>query len=431
MKRVNRLSSFLSQYFIILRRINLNDDTRRLKDCDVLFFCHDVDRGVSLNGKAYAPLCDSVREYCVSKGLRCITIAHPWSKHTGARAFGAPIAINRSYFFDRLTKKLHQFLNISLFAQKNVFEKILKKTGARLIITIGSQNDLSRTARERGIFHIELLHGIGYSSVPWGWDRLPQDSLPQGVLSLDEVSTRVFRELDHSGMVVRQIPNPFLRRFLPGRQSALPKEWVYNRSYSEKYTKTVLISLQWGYAGDHGDYSYLEGILNNGLFYEEIAELVAERRDIFWRFRFHPIQLRQRKYRYLLDFMDNFVKVNPNSEWRESSFLPIPAVAMNCDCNITMSSMASYDVAAMGLPSLLLCPSVLPGGSLQNSFEDLIKEGYANKSKIDKRDVCEWISNARQKPRRIEGLDDDEKWEATFREIFQIAGLENKVVRTL
>ncbi|WVN42133.1 hypothetical protein AOB54_01760 [beta proteobacterium MWH-UniP1] len=428
MKLANWLTSFLSQYFIILRRINLNDDTRRLKHCDVLFFCHDVDRGVSLNGKAYAPLCDSVREYCVSKGLRCITIAHPWSKHTGARAFGAPIAINRSYFFDRLTKKLHQLLNINLFVQKNVFEKILKKTGALLIITIGSPNDLSHAARKGGVFHIELLHGQGYSFVQWGWDRLPPDSLPQGVLSLDEVSTRAFRELEHSGIVVRQIPHPFLRRFLPGKQSALPNEWIYNRSYSDKYKKTVLISLQWGYAEDHGDHWYLKDILNNGLFYEEIAELVAERRDIFWRFRFHPVQLRQRKYQYLLDFMDNFVAANPNSEWRESSFLPIPSVAMNCDCNITMSSMASYDVAAIGLPSLLLCPSVLPGGALQNSFEDLVKEGYATKSKIAKRHVYEWISNARQTAPRIEGLDDDEKWEETFREIFQIAGLEKRIV---
>jgi len=416
------------QFLTLLKIINLNDDTSRLTQCDAVFFCHDVDRGVSLDGEAYAPLCDSVREYCVSRGLRCITVAYPWSKFTGIRAFGAPISMNRSYFFDRLARKLHQYINIDLLAQKNVFEKILERTGASLIITIGSPTDLSRAAREKDVFHIELLHGIGYCSVPWGWDRLPPDSLPQGVLSLDEVSTLVFRELERRGIMVRQIPNPFLRRFLPGRQGALPKEWLYDSSYSEKYIKSVLISLQWRYAGDHGDYSYLDGILNNGLFYEEIAKLVAERRDIVWKFRFHPVQLRQRKYQYLLNFMDKFVAANPNSEWRESSSLPLPAVAMNCDCHITMSSMACYDVAAMGLPSLLLCPSVLPGGPLQNSFEDLVAEGYATKSKIHTVRVYQWISNANRMPPRSRDIDNDEKWEETFQEIFQIAGLEGRVV---
>ena len=45
-----------------IARINLSDDINRVNHCDVLFFCHDDDRSISLNGKAYSPLIDSVRE---------------------------------------------------------------------------------------------------------------------------------------------------------------------------------------------------------------------------------------------------------------------------------------------------------------------------------------------------------------------------------
>ena len=37
-------------------------------------------------------------------------------------------------------------------------------------------------------FHLELLHSVGYSEMDWGWDEMPTINLPQGVLSLDEIS---------------------------------------------------------------------------------------------------------------------------------------------------------------------------------------------------------------------------------------------------
>jgi hypothetical protein len=44
--------------------------------------------------------------------------------------------------------------------------------------------------------------------------------------------------------------------------------------------------------------------------------------------------------------MDDFVTKYPNTEWKESSFLPYPSIIKNCDGNISMSSMSCYDAAA-------------------------------------------------------------------------------------
>jgi hypothetical protein len=426
------LFSTIRELWPLLRADYITSQISRLQECDVLFFCHDNSRGVSLGGRLYAPVADSVRECFEGAGLRCLTIARPWSRYIGDCAYGHPISINLKYFFDRLRrllcKKLH--LNFTL-CQESLFEEIISKTKTRLIITIGAEADLSRAARKKRVFHIELLHGLGYPAIPWGWDQQPLDRLPQAIVSFDEVSTHSCRKLSALGIVVWQMPHPFLRRFLPAKQDRLPLEWRPINDESRGYSKTVLVTLTWGYAGDHGLYSHFEGILENGLFYNEIAELVSERKDIFWRFRFHPVQVRQEKYKHLLRFMDAFVEANSNSEWRESSSLPLPSVASACSGNITMMSMSCYEVAALGVPSLLLCPTLLNGGCNADYFDDLVTEGYARKTLVNKEILSLWISSSNRLPPRHSNLLDDNDWEIKIDSIMKAAGLSKNARKTL
>ena len=51
----------LKNYWKFLKTVNFKDTSKNLKKCDVLLFCHDADRGVTLNNKAYSPLIDSVQ----------------------------------------------------------------------------------------------------------------------------------------------------------------------------------------------------------------------------------------------------------------------------------------------------------------------------------------------------------------------------------
>ncbi|MDP3517067.1 MAG: hypothetical protein Q8S94_07860 [Pseudohongiella sp.] len=399
----NKLTSILT--------LNLKDTTSLLHKCDVLFFCHDVDRGVDLNGKAYSPLIDSVRDDFESRGFACITIAHPWSVMVGVKAHGSPIAINGGYFIDRLITKIFR-VNSKRIANRyrNVFHKVFSITEAKLIITVGCSDTLCEEARLANCFHVELLHGIGYTFIPWGWGEKATKHLPQAIATLDDISAGSFSPLNKLGVEVKTVPHPFWRRFNLRNSNNLPMEWSLANLESSKFKKQILVSLQWAYAGDHGEHTQFSNILNNGLFYEEIAEVIEYTKDIFWRFRLHPVQLRQKKYVKLRAFLDEFVKKNPNTEWRQSSVLPFPSLIAQCSGNISMSSMSCYDSAAMGVPSIMLCPTVQPGSIYENRFADLVREGYVLKSPVSVEGLKSWVCSTEKRSPRMAGLYEEDNW---------------------
>ena len=378
----------LKNYWKFLKTVNFKDTSKNLKKCDVLLFCHDVGRGVTLNNKAYSPLIDSVQDKLKIEGYSCQTIAHPFSKLIGNLAYGDPVAINRSYLKALVLNKILKSNNIVKY-----YDDLFKAANPRIIISVGCNDEFCLAARNLNIYHFELLHGIGYTPMPWDWDKKEKENLPQGILSLDAVSTNTFNELKLKGLDVYQINHPFLSRFNLKNNIELPEEWILN-DIDQKYTKTILITLQWGYAPSIDELDIHKGILNNGLFFEEIESIIKETKDsIFWRFRFHPVQYRQqKKYKKLFNIVDNFIKEFKNCEWKESTFLPLPSILGTCDGHITMSSMSSYEAAYLGVRTLALCPTLQKGGIYENMFEDLVKKGYLVKEKPNKVKICNWIN---------------------------------------
>ncbi len=414
----------LSNFFKTIFNANFSDGVAQLSNCDVIFFCHDVDRSVQLDGKAYSPLVDSVRRDFEFRGFSCISIAHPWSSLIGQKGYGNPVGMNRKFLKYILIRKIFRMIGVTKDLKNNPYGEILRLTKAKLIITIGSPQELALTAREMGVFHVELLHGIGYTFLEWGWGDLPVSQLPQGVLCLDNVSYRSFSLLKEKGVEIFTIPHPFLRLFSNKHNSSLPAEWVYKPDNEFEYSKHILISLTWGYAGDHGLHTQFANILQNGLFYDELAELIAEETDIFWHFRLHPVQLRSPQYKFLIDFIEDFVSVHPNTEWRQSSELPFPSVVKLCDGCILMSSMSCYDAALMGVQSLMLCPTVQPGGFQHDFGSDLLDEGYLLKQKICKESIRNWIHSVKNIKPRLDNLHNDEEWSAAVSWMIKKSGLE-------
>lgn len=378
----------LKNYWKFLKTVNFKDTSKNLKKCDVLLFCHDADRGVTLNNKAYSPLIDSVQNKLKIEGYSCQTIAHPFSKLIGNLAYGDPVAINRSYLKALVLNKILKSNNIVKY-----YDDLFKAANPRIIISIGCNDEFCLAARNLNIYHFELLHGIGYTPMPWDWDKKEKENLPQGILSLDAVSTNTFNELKLKGLDVYQINHPFLSRFNLKNNIELPEEWIL-KDIDQKYTKTILVALQWGYAPSIDELDIYKGILNNGLFFEEIESIIKETKDsIFWRFKFHPVQYRQqKKYKKLFNIVDNFIKEFKNCEWKESTFLPLPSILGTCDGHITMSSMSSYEAAYLGVRTLALCPTLQKGGIYENMFEDLVKKGYLVKEKPNKVKICNWIN---------------------------------------
>jgi hypothetical protein len=403
MKFIKIINSLKNNFKLFIR----SDHSRFLIPCDILFFCHDVDRPIKLSGIAYSPLCDSIREDFESKGYKCLSIAHFGSFNTGNRGFGFPLSLERKRILYLFLNKVFSFF-LRDYKRYNIFDFILLRTKPRVIITIGSSDSLCRAANRMNILNVELLHGIGYKSIPWGWyEKLPQD-LPKVILSLDEISTRTFLPLRKNGIEIFTIPNPFLKRFLVNRKHLLPSEWKLQIPSFGKFKKKILVSLVWGYAGDHHEFS---NILKNGLFYDQLIDCVKKNPQIFWCFRFHPVQLQPGKYQALRKFMDDFVLDNFNCEWRQSSFLPFPTVAFECSGNISMSSMSCYDAASVGIPSLLLCPTIQLGGIYEDLFNDLVDEGYVKKMRIDENYLNSWVNEVNKVRPRLSNLLDDSSWE--------------------
>jgi len=410
---IQKIFDFTAQWeknIVSISKANFREDLKGLNVCDVLFFCHDADRPLSLKGKAFSPLVDVVRKDFESRGLNCLSIAHPWSSLIGEAAHGEPIGMNKTYFFYLIHKKLLRLLGMSQKDVNNPYSLILEKTKAKLIITIGSPILLASVARERNIFHVELLHGIGYSFLPWGWDRLPPSCLPQGVLSLDEVSTASFGQLEDKGITVHTIPHPFLKNFV-GRNKEL-FETAFDMSFctSADFKKQIVITFNW--SRTHKD------ILRNaftgskpGPFLLLLSELVAEEKNIFWHFRLHPVQLRNPNFKYLRDFMDEFVSTNTNACWRESSQLPLPSLANFCDAHISLESMSCYDVAMLGIPSLMLSPRIHNGGIYQKKFIDLELEGFVTKGEMEKHFIRNWVCKTKKMKPRLSNLEDNSSWE--------------------
>lgn len=380
----------VKNYLKSLKKINFKDTTKKILACDALLFCHDVDRGISRNNKAYSPLLDSLKEQIEDAGYLCTSIAHPWSEIVGETAYGSPISINRSYLIAKILDKL--LASFEYKASVKLYERIITKSKAKVVLTIGCNNQLCEAARNLGVFHVELLHGIGYTPIPWGWESKDKIHLPQAILSLDPVSTNTFAELKKHNVIVKEIPHPFLSRFQKNSSQAIPSEWLPKKA-AIQYKKEILVSLQWGYLPNVDECDIFKGYLPNGLFYEELKEVIRLTKDsVFWRFRFHPVQYRQpKKYEELFTLMDKLVNENKNCDWRDSTYIPLPGLLLQCAGHITMSSMTSYEAAYMGKQTLTLCPSLRTNGVYEDFFEDLVDLGYVEKKQVSVDAVLDWI----------------------------------------
>ena len=417
----------LFQLFNKLKEINLKDDLSRLEQADILLFCHDANRSITFNRKAYSPLIDSVRDKLEAAGLKCISIALPFSRLVSQIAHGDVIATNKSYLFFLIKNKINKKLKIQLFEKSNFYTEILRKTNARLIITIGAPDSLSIAAHTLGVLIVELLHGIGYDEPMWGWQHKSFMNIPKAILSLDNISSEGFSPLLQKGVTIYTIPHPFLTRYLPKNKHLLPDEWLFSGLQLCKYRKVILVTLQWAYAGDHGEHVQFKNILDNGLFFPQIEEIIQNNHDVFWLFRLHPLQLRNPRYRRLIDYLENFVSRYSNCEWNQASHLPYPSVVMLCSGNIGMSSQSCYDAAAMGVTSLMLCPTVQPGNIHGNWFIDLVEEGYVTKALPNLDVINDWVDRIEPKQPRLSNLEDDAAWEDALQWMLRESGLNSKV----
>lgn len=65
-----------------------------------------------------------------------------------------------------------------------------------------------------------------------------------------------------------------------------------------------------------------------------------------------------------------------------------------------MSSMSCYDVAMLGVTSLVLCPTTRGDGYYNDYFAELVDDGYVIKHPFDLKFIENWIDSAKKRPSR-------------------------------
>jgi len=401
---IRKLSAIVSHLKCILAK----DSWKKLKQCDVLMCCHDANRSLEVEGRLFSPIIDSLEPDLLAAGLKVDRLASFGSVLSENKAYGSPRLFNRMWLFFILRRKALAWI-ARLFGKKSdtsglrtPYARVLEKTKCRCVIVIGANELLVRAARERGVRVIEVLHGIGYTPIPWGWEQLNDASFPMGVLSLDSVSTKTFRQLESRGVETRQVEHPWYRRFNESIESRLPSQ-LLEKVKAGNYAKCILVSLAWGYDGEVSETS---GILPNGVISEELVEAIRNTKgSVFWFLRLHPLQMRNKfQYRRHIKLVNSIVEENSNTESAISSTCELRAILDHCTGHITMCSNTSYEAAYMGVNTLLMCPTLDSGEINENLFSDLRKEGYTELKICPKsKNIVDWCLKGSRKAKKIYG----------------------------
>jgi len=134
-------------------------------------------------------------------------------------------------------------------------------------------------------------------------------------------------------------------------------------------------------------------------------------KDILWAFRLHPVQLKEKKYKHHLNYIEKFCANQKNTQWRWFTEMPLPVALRQCSGHITMSSMSSYEAAYMGIKTLALCPTLQKGGYYQDMFSDLQNADYLTKAQADVGKIVEWAEKVQPTEPFLDNLADEEAWE--------------------
>ena len=84
---------------------------KKIPPVDILYSCHDVSRPILLNGKYYSPLIDSL--IIKLNNYSNITLASPFSRYSGNKAYGNTINLNL-YVIVSLLRRLFTSGSITL-----------------------------------------------------------------------------------------------------------------------------------------------------------------------------------------------------------------------------------------------------------------------------------------------------------------------------
>lgn len=373
------------------------DTPGAVNKCDVLFFSHDTNRGSRLGELPFSPLTDLLNEDLRRSGLRTEQVSRFGSRQKVVYPNLSVYRFNRLFLRAHLADVFASILRPGLkqFHLEHVFSQILKESGAKLIISVGLPKSLARAARQSGVYLIEILHGFGYSPLPWDYASREARELANEFWIADRLSLGTFSSLETLG-VQNTLIKPL--QLVPITKSPAGGETTNTKLGPPSPSKTadgsvpkrkiVLFALsRGGYFGQP-----IDGQTND---WDLIERLVANSTSaIRWFFRIHPVQVaegtRSRTFRKVLALASRF----ENCEWEWATTSPPSMVYQEMDCLATWGSEAIFDAFFSGLTSGVILPEETSPGDApgqHKAFDYLAKKGGLNFLKPDVQEILSWL----------------------------------------
>jgi len=351
----------------------------------ILIACHDTNRYAKCNGKWFSPILEPMAEYYRRLGIKIIHLSYPPTFDSFTKVYGDSIYINRSLFCMKIIKMIEllifgQHVSEIRFNKRmaSVYKKIITITSPRIILSITTPVSMANAAHDLAIPLIEPHHGMNTKpdrdlmiEMKFG---IPELDLPNIFLSFDETTQETLRSI-FQGQSTRSLlmPHPWHVEALRTESKLISNTNSQRSSNIFATGKSLfLVTLAWGY---DGELDYLCNIIPNGILHPSIERAIAMTpKNIMWLMRLHPIQLKDKAYRHHRDYVYELPKRFNNVDVDIANSLPLPLLLQRCCGHISMMSGVCGEAALMGVPSLMLCPTLKPGGVLEGCYSEFSSE---------------------------------------------------------
>lgn len=364
---------------------------------DFLIVANDADFGFELEKKRFSQILDSISILLSLEGYRLSHVGIAPFTFSQRETFHQYFTFNFSYYLSKI-KKILPFLK----SEEQIWLEIFSTVRPKAVIAIGGSRDMWRVAHSLGIIKIEIMHGVGYTieDMKFYYHQSMSESetnIADYFLALDELSFNSLSTFFSLGnKKVFQVYHPLysIQDFISKRiESSFMDfiEYLKYLKYNEK--KIVLFSSQWGYGGE---YAELNGIVDNGLFPDELIRAL-KKNDAYLLFRLHPVLKSSYRKSSVISLLNKTIKEFDCMEFDFSSKMPLSILLSYCDLHITLMSSTAYEAAWRGIPTLGLCPTLKEGMPKEASFVDLEEKGYFTRGSIDENFISVWINTSSKK----------------------------------
>lgn len=391
----NRQKNRVGEAFRMLRALRVLDNLPK-RESPILFVCSDVDYSIKTGKGLFAPVLDS---YIATNytALHAPYILRLPPATSISPTFNESFTINYIYIVYRVISCVARLALRKQLSLTPLYRKLLRYLGSSQVVGIGLPPELCEAAYEEGIMTVELVHAMGYTAVPYGWDNRVMRQIPDQIICFDENTYDCLQRSSCVKSVISLAEQTFLSLYKDDHNSiltTLPAELFSTkpRGTSTHKRVSVLVFLQWTYGGEFVDYA---GIVPNGVIPDCLLELFSSTsNEVDWLLRLHPIHLKDSRYRYQLKKVMEVCREYSLATPIELAEIPLPLLIKSATCCITLSSFAAYDADFFSKRTYLMCPTLSAGQLNSSRFEDLVKRGTATKGRMDAEIIKAWIASA-------------------------------------